>query len=163
MNFKRLFQVATVAGFAIVSTACARHSHVPKPAPIPGPGPAIVGIKQTVFALEYVDMVVGTGPVAELGRDVTVHYTGWLVDSSKFDSSFDRNDPIKFVLGQGKVIPGWDYGLVGMKVGGKRRLIIPYQLAYGTKGRQSIPPSALLTFDVELIAVDTTRMNNVTR
>ena len=100
------------------------------------------------------DLVVGTGAEAQAGQLVTVDYTGWLADGTKFDSSLDRGQPFEFALGQGQVIKGWDKGVVGMKVGGKRRLIIPPELAYGKNGTgTTIPPNATLTFEVELLAV----------
>ena len=108
------------------------------------------------------DLVHGTGTSAVPGNTVTVHYTGWLHDPSaaeakgrKFDSSHDRNQPFQFELGAGQVIPGWDQGVSGMKVGGQRRLTIPPELGYGTRGAGGvIPPNATLVFDVELLAVD---------
>ncbi|MEN0065700.1 MAG: FKBP-type peptidyl-prolyl cis-trans isomerase [Myxococcota bacterium] len=100
------------------------------------------------------DLEVGTGDEAATGMNVSVHYTGWLADGSKFDSSLDRNQPFGFALGQGRVIPGWEQGVVGMKVGGKRKLTIPPHLAYGERGFPgAIPPNATLTFEVELLGV----------
>ena len=96
----------------------------------------------------------GDGAQAESGQRVTVHYTGWLEDGSKFDSSVDRGDPFQFVLGAGAVIAGWDQGVVTMKVGDKVKLTIPHHLAYGENGYPgAIPPRATLIFDVELLAV----------
>ena len=98
------------------------------------------------------DLVVGTGTAAASGQKVTVHYTGWLTNGTKFDSSKDRGDPFVFPLGKGQVIRGWDEGVAGMKVGGKRTLIIPPQLGYGARGAGGvIPPNATLKFDVELL------------
>jgi uncharacterized damage-inducible protein DinB len=103
--------------------------------------------------MHYIDVVVGTGAPAAPGKQYTVHYTGWLRNGTKFDSSVDRNEPLKFVQGRRLVISGWEVGFEGMKVGGKRRLFIPYQLAYGETGQGSIPPKSELIFDVELLAV----------
>ena len=104
--------------------------------------------------LKIKDLKVGKGATARIGQTVTVNYTGWLMDGTKFDSSLDRNQPFAFPLGAGKVIPGWDQGVAGMKVGGKRELIIPPQLAYGSQGAGGvIPPDATLKFDIELLSV----------
>jgi FKBP-type peptidyl-prolyl cis-trans isomerase FkpA len=106
--------------------------------------------------LQYIDTVVGEGELAVVGKNVTVHYTGWLYNDgeqgAKFDSSKDRNDPFVFRLGAGQVIQGWDEGVAGMKVGGARTLIIPASLGYGARGAGGvIPPNATLKFDVELL------------
>ena len=100
------------------------------------------------------DIHIGEGDTAETGRTVSVHYTGWLEDGSKFDSSKDRNEPFEFPLGRGYVIPGWDQGVAGMKVGGSRKLTIPSHLGYGERGAGGVvPPNATLIFEVELLAV----------
>jgi peptidylprolyl isomerase len=107
---------------------------------------------KTEFALRYQDIVVGAGPEAQPGQLYKVHYTGWLEsDGTKFDSSVDRGEPFEFSQGMHQVIPGWDQGFEGMHIGGKRRLFIPYELAYGASGRGPIPPKANLIFDVELL------------
>ena len=110
----------------------------------------------TPSGLQYEDTAPGTGAEAKPGQHVHVHYTGWLYENgrqgAKFDSSLDRNDPFAFSLGAGMVIKGWDEGVAGMKVGGKRTLIIPPQLGYGARGAGGvIPPNATLKFDVELL------------
>jgi FKBP-type peptidyl-prolyl cis-trans isomerase len=107
-----------------------------------------------VMTLGIEDLVVGQGDTAAKGKHVTVHYTGWLTNGSKFDSSKDRNEPFGFSLGRGQVINGWDQGVEGMKVGGKRKLTIPPDLGYGARGAGSvIPPNATLVFEVELLGV----------
>ena len=108
---------------------------------------------KTASGLYYLDMVVGTGEEAEEGREVTVHYTAWLHDGTLIDSSRTFDDPFSFILGVGEVIPGWEEGIPGMKVGGERKLVIPYQLAYGASGNPTVPPYATLVFDVELLEV----------
>ena len=108
------------------------------------------------------DIQLGTGALAESGRSVVVHYTGWLFDEAgtdnkgnKFDSSRDRGDPFRFAVGAGQVIQGWDQGVAGMKVGGQRTLVIPPELGYGARGAGGvIPPNATLVFDVELLGVE---------
>ncbi|MDX1812718.1 MAG: FKBP-type peptidyl-prolyl cis-trans isomerase [Gammaproteobacteria bacterium] len=105
--------------------------------------------------LQIEDLVEGDGAVAEAGQQVTVHYTGWLTDGTKFDSSVDRNSPFTFSLGKGMVIRGWDEGVAGMKIGGKRKLTIPPEMGYGERGAGGvIPPNATLVFEVELLELN---------
>lgn len=111
-------------------------------------GPAVT----TSSGLRYIDLVVGDGRKAEIGDTATVHYTGWLTDGTKFDSSVERGEPFSFRVGSGMVIKGWDEGVSTMRKGGKRKLIIPPHLAYGARGvGDIIPPDATLTFVVELL------------
>jgi peptidylprolyl isomerase len=108
----------------------------------------------TASGLKYEDIVVGSGASPSSGKNVTVHYTGTLTNGTKFDSSRDRNQPYTFAIGTGVVIPGWDEGVMSMKVGGRRKLTIPGKLAYGPEGRPpTIPPNATLLFDIELLDV----------
>lgn len=108
----------------------------------------------TSSGLKYVDQVIGTGDTAVAGKTASVHYTGWLENGKKFDSSVDRGQPFSFPLGAGRVIKGWDEGVQGMKVGGKRKLTVPSDLGYGSRGAGGvIPPNATLIFDVELLGV----------
>ncbi|UOP05648.1 FKBP-type peptidyl-prolyl cis-trans isomerase [Conchiformibius kuhniae] len=100
------------------------------------------------------DLTVGDGAEAVKGKDITVHYTGWLTDGTKFDSSLDRRQPLTITLGAGQVIRGWDEGFAGMKAGGKRKLTIPPEMGYGARGAGGvIPPNATLVFEVELLRV----------
>jgi FKBP-type peptidyl-prolyl cis-trans isomerase FkpA len=134
------------------------------PASGPPPGSATKGTSKMdaiVTSLKKIDTVTGKGAEAIAGRPVVVHYTGWLYDPAqpdgkgrKFDSSLDRREPFSFPLGGGRVIRGWDEGVAGMKVGGKRTLVIPSDLGYGARGAGGvIPPNATLVFDVELLEV----------
>ena len=111
-------------------------------------------IIQTATGLGYVDLVEGTGQRAKTGDSVSVHYTGWLKSGQKFDSSHDRGQPLVFSIGRGQVIKGWDEGVSSMRVGGKRKLVIPAHLAYGDRGAgKVIPPGATLIFVVELVGI----------
>jgi FKBP-type peptidyl-prolyl cis-trans isomerase FkpA len=109
---------------------------------------------KTPSGLVIEELVVGGGAAAAAGQKVSVHYTGWLTDGKKFDSSKDRGEPFVFPLGRGQVIRGWDEGVAGMKVGGKRKLTIPPGLGYGARGAGGvIPPNATLLFEVELLSI----------
>jgi peptidylprolyl isomerase len=132
---------------AVLLAACSKREKLAASIP-PAPG-----VMHAQYTMRYVNVAIGTGKQAEAGKVFSVHYTGWLVDGTKFDSSRDKEKPLSFEQGKRKVIPGWDAGFEGMRVGGKRRLFIPYQLAYGEKGRGKIPPKAELIFDVELMDV----------
>ena len=143
---------------AALTAACSNDEEEASPTPTVPPtqaegGPPAVSGEPTTTAsgLQFIDIKVGTGDSPQSGQTVEVDYTGWLADGTKFDSSVDRGQPFSFVLGAGRVIPGWDEGVASMKVGGKRRLIIPPELGYGERGYPPvIPANAQLTFDVEL-------------
>jgi peptidylprolyl isomerase len=148
------------------TTTTAAHHTTTAQSTTPPNIPKVVGIPKTLYALKYIDTKIGTGPLAEpsiLGTSqadskikwYTVHYTGWLTDGTKFDSSFDHpgGEPLTFPSGVHRVIIGWDTGFQGMHIGGKRRLFIPYQLAYGDASKPPIPAKANLIFDIELVAV----------
>jgi len=121
----------------------------------PPEGETDIEMITTESGLQYQDLVIGTGETAKAGDNVSVHYTGWLVDGTKFDSSVDRGDPFIFPLGAGSVIQGWDEGVAGMKIGGKRKLTIPPELGYGDRGAGSvIGPGATLIFEVELLEIN---------
>lgn len=146
----------TAASQAPESGTASSEPAAESPAPAAG-GPAKVDPKSyttTSSGLKYAVLKPGTGETAE-HHTVAVHYTGWLKDGKKFDSSLDRGEPIEFGLGHGQVIPGWDEGIKGMKVGEKRQLVIPAELGYGDRGTPdgSIPPGSTLIFDVELVRV----------
>lgn len=121
----------------------------------PSSGPTASNtLTTTSSGLQYQEITVGTGATPQTDQTVSVHYTGWLADGKKFDSSVDRGQPLQFVLGRGQVIKGWDEGVATMKVGGKRKLIIPPALAYGSTGFGGvIPPNATLTFEVQLLGI----------
>lgn len=126
----------------------------PKTAKASKPAKAVAKPSKEVTELEIVEVLKGNGPEAKSGKMVTVHYTGKLLDGTKFDSSLDRNTPFTFQLGVGQVIPGWEKGVAGMKVGGKRKLTIPSKDGYGERGAPPvIPPNSTLVFDVELLDV----------
>ncbi len=142
--------VATLCSIVVLGAAALAAAQGAQPAQ-PGKDEKVISMPS---GLRYVDLVVGTGAEAKPGMLVMVNYTGWLLDGSKFDSSYDRREPFSFKLGARQVIKGWDEGVAGMRVGGKRKLIIPPQLAYGPGGIVgAIPPNATLTFEVELLAV----------
>lgn len=138
----------------LLCSACSDGDSRMTPAPVP--------TATTVEGLEMTDLAPGDGAPIAAGSTAVVHYTGWLYDSAapdnkgvKFDSSLDRNEPFRFVLGRGEVIEGWDRGVEGMTVGGKRRLVIPAVLGYGDRGAGNvIPPGAALVFDVELLGIE---------
>jgi peptidylprolyl isomerase len=138
---------------AVIIPACAQKES----APVAGAkqaASAVANAVKTPSGLAYVDLVVGSGPLPVSGKPVKVHYTGWLENGTKFDSSVDHGQPFVFTIGAGEVIPGWDEGVMGMKVGGKRKLIVPPQLGYGAAGAGGvIPPNATLIFEVELLEV----------
>lgn len=146
-----------VAAIAIPACSQKEATTAPKAAETQAPAAtqaAPVGAVTTASGLSYTDIVPGTGAAPTSGKNVTVHYTGWLVDGTKFDSSVDSGKPFVFRIGAGEVIPGWDEGVMSMKVGGKRKLIIPSQLGYGAAGAGGvIPPNATLIFEVELLDV----------
>lgn len=120
-----------------------------------GPPPVTGDTIATSSGLKYIVLQSGEGTQAEQGKVVSVHYTGWLTDGTKFDSSFDSNQPIRFPVGTGHVIPGWDEAVGMMRVGDRWRIILPPDIAYGPQGRPPvIPPSSTLVFDVELVGVD---------
>ena len=152
----RAIRAGLLAPVALAATGCRRH-HEPA---LPAPMPAVNGTPTVAFALKSLDLSIGSGAPMRPRACVYAHYTGWLTDGKKFDSSRDTmpngqpRTPIAFAQGGRQVIAGWDAGFEGMRVGGTRRLIIPYQLAYGELGRPPvIPPKATLVFDVELMAV----------
>jgi len=144
-----------------IATAIAAAAIAGIAASLPPAGPAAAqsaAMTTTGSGLKYLDDTVGTGAQARAGQQAVVHYTGWLYENGakgrKFDSSRDRNQPFEFPLGAGRVIAGWDEGVAGMKVGGKRTLVIPPQLGYGARGAGGvIPPNATLLFEVELVNV----------
>ena len=137
--------------------AAARPPANPDPAQntyAPALGVALQAFNKTQNGIYFLDLDPGTGQVAMAPRRVTVHYTGWLPDGTKFDSSKDRNEPFQFTLGAGEVIRGWDEGVTGMRVGGRRKLVIPAELGYGADGAPpDIPPNSVLVFEVQLLGM----------
>jgi peptidylprolyl isomerase len=147
--------VVAVALLASLAGGCDRDERSASPAVSPAASGGTMDAKTetTASGLQYVEVKPGQGASPQKGQTVTVQYTGWLVDGTKFDSSRDRNQPFSFRLGQGQVIKGWDEGVATMKIGGVRKLIIPPELAYGARGAGGvIPANATLTFEVELLS-----------
>ena len=156
---QKLVPLAALAVVALLATCGDGQEASPTPTPtatqVEGGLPPVSG-EPTVTAsgLQFIDIEVGTGDAPQSGQTVEVHYTGWLADGTKFDSSLDRGQPLSFVLGADQVIASWEEGVTSMKVGGKRRLIIPPELGYGERGYPpDVPPNAELIFDVELLAI----------
>lgn len=143
---------STAAATASAGQSATEQAIAASVGPMTFPGAVADAIK-TVSGLEYKDVQVGTGAEAKSGTTVTVHYTGWLQDGTKFDSSVDKGQPFTFQLGTGGVIPGWDEGVAGMKVGGRRILIVPPELGYGAQVNGPIPANSTLVFEVVLLSV----------
>jgi FKBP-type peptidyl-prolyl cis-trans isomerase FkpA len=157
-----------VAVAALLVVACSSRDDSSTAAPAPAAAPAAetpatapAPTGNETMALQKIELAPGNGPEIKAGQNALVHYTGWLYDAAapenkgkKFDSSVDRNEPFEFPVGGGMVIRGWDEGVAGMKVGGKRRLVIPPEMGYGARGAGGvIPPGATLVFDVELVEI----------
>ena len=157
MSLKGLRATTALLSIAVLLTACGGNAGNDTKSM----EAAALAATQADVNFQKIDTVVGTGATASAGQTVTVHYTGWLYDTSapqnkgkKFDSSVDRGKPFVFPLGAGRVIKGWENGFAGMKVGGKRTLIIPSEMGYGSRGAgNAIPPNATLLFDVEMLGV----------
>jgi FKBP-type peptidyl-prolyl cis-trans isomerase len=147
VSLKAPLLLLLVSGLLLAGLACSQTT----------PAPQSAGAAKEITmpdGLKYTDDTIGTGAEAQPGKTVFVHYTGWLLDGTKFDSSKDRGQPFSFPLGGGRVIKGWDEGVAGMRVGGKRTLVIPPDLGYGARGAGNvIPPNATLKFEVELLDV----------
>lgn len=143
--------VALMAVFLVAQTATKRSAAANTDAPMKVTGEGV----KTPSGLTYWDLRIGNGETAKEGSRVLVHYTGWLLNGKKFDSSVDAGQPFKFTIGNGEVIKGWEEGIAGMRVGGKRQLRIPPELGYGAEGTPDgpIPPNATLIFDVKLLGV----------
>ena len=147
-----LAAVSVCAQTSAHKTTPARRPNTNAPSKVTGEG------VKTDSGLQYWDIKVGTGQEAKEGDHVKVHYTGWFTSGKKFDSSVDANQPYSFTIGKGNVIKGWDEGVTGMKVGGKRQLRIPPELAYGEKGyKDIIPPNSTLIFDVQLLGISSAK------
>ena len=172
MTHKNLIVLTLVTGLALSFSACTKNSdsessstgsaatntaqtsNMTAASNMQGNKMSAAPTAQSTDTLKIEDVKVGTGAEATAGKTVTVNYTGWLTNGTKFDSSLDRNQPFKFHLGGGQVIQGWDQGVVGMKIGGKRKLTIPASLGYGARGVGPIPPNSTLVFEVDLLGVD---------
>jgi FKBP-type peptidyl-prolyl cis-trans isomerase FkpA len=152
-----MLAVVTLLAAQTTKTAAQKSAPAPKATATPKPSSPtkVTGQPQsTASGVEYWDIKVGTGKTAVAGKKLSMHYTGWLTNGKKFDSSLDHDEPFSFTLGTGEVIKGWDEGVAGMKVGGKRQLKIPPAAGYGSRGAPPVvPPNATLIFDVELLDV----------
>jgi FKBP-type peptidyl-prolyl cis-trans isomerase len=143
-----------VAGLVLTMGVGVAHAQDPSKDKPKDPKPSTEVVSTTASGLKIIELQIGNGAEAKAGQKVSVHYSGFLEDGQKFDSSLDRGQPFDFKLGAGQVIKGWDEGVAGMKVGGKRRLVIPSKLGYGERGAGgAIPPNATLVFEVELLGV----------
>ena len=158
----RTLGIALLSATLLIMQACGDAEPTSTPTPLPGSqlvegaqiSEGVDTLVTTDSGLQYQDLKEGTGALAIVGSAVTVHYTGWLEDGTKFDSSVDRSQPFAFILGRGDVIKGWDEGVLSMRVGGKRKLVIPSDLGYGDRGFGNIiPPKATLIFEVELLRI----------
>ena len=152
----RTFYAPALAVVSLIAVAVSAGAQPGASTPSGGPPPlpAMLLWHSTPSGLKYADVVVGSGAEPHDGQTAVVHFTGWLADGTQFDSSRDRGKPFGFALGAGRVIKGWDEGVRGMRVGGKRRLIVPPALGYGPQGIPGrIPPDATLTFDIELLRI----------
>ncbi len=147
---KKSFIILPVLLTAIILSGCVREAAYDANK---SEGGKVSGYSTDGGQLQKEDLVVGTGEEAVAGKDVSVHYVGTLTNGTKFDSSRDRNEPFEFSLGAGQVIRGWDEGVAGMKVGGKRKLTIPPEMGYGARDMGVIPPNSTLVFEVELLGV----------
>ena len=155
MNARKLISLAVLWAVLTMTAANAQNDNVTTPNATAKPTTVEGEPTKTASGLEYWELKAGSGDTAIKGQPVRVHYTGWLTDGKKFDSSLDRGEPFVFPLGAGRVIKGWDEGVAGMKVGGKRQVRIPPELGYGARGAGGglIPANATLIFDVELLGV----------
>lgn len=156
-KFIPIFSIILFIGIVVVAILVTSKKEKSVPSPSPTLSVNIEGQKEgnKVEDLQIEDMTIGKGIEAVTGKKVTVNYLGTLTNGTKFDSSYDRNEPFSFNLGAGEVIQGWDQGVVGMRVGGRRKLTIPSNLAYGDRGAGAlIPPGATLIFEVELLGVE---------
>jgi peptidylprolyl isomerase len=152
--FSRRLALVAVAAMTGAAAVAASADQATPAAGGPPPLPAMVLWHSSPSGLKYAEIVVGKGPPPENGQTVVVHFTGWLENGAPFDDSRMRGKPFGFPLGSGQVIRGWDEGVRGMRVGGKRRLLVPPQLGYGSRGLGGVvPPNATLTFDIELLQV----------
>jgi len=145
------FLIIAALAVAVVFFIIVRSGGNSIPTSVPEPGGD--GWVTTPSGLKYIDEVVGTGDSPKPGQMVTVHYTGTFDNGTKFDSSLDKGQPYTFPIGAGRVIRGWDEGVMSMRIGGKRRLIVPSNLGYGAEGRPGIPPNATLNFEIELLGI----------